>query len=118
MKKVLLVAAAAALTAADAFAAEGMWTPDNLPMQQLRDKYKFAPNADWVGHAQRAALRLAGGCSGSFVSPSGLVLTNHHCVNSCVQQLSTAACTSNTTLSSASISFSCWSLTFCVALMR
>jgi Peptidase S46 len=90
MKKVLLVATVAALTGADAFAAEGMWTPDNLPMQQLRDKYKFAPNADWVGHAQRAALRLAGGCSGSFVSPSGLVLTNHHCVNSCVQQLSTA----------------------------
>ena len=90
MIRILVTAVCAMFISAGAFAAEGMWTPDNLPMQQLHDKYQFAPNADWIGHAQRAALRLAGGCSGSFVSPTGLVLTNHHCVNSCVQQLSTA----------------------------
>ncbi len=90
MKKGLLIVILASLTTAGAFAAEGMWTPDNLPGQQLQQNYKFAPGTAWVDHAQRAALRLAGGCSGSFVSPSGLVLTNHHCVNSCVQQLSTA----------------------------
>ncbi len=90
MKNILVAAACALLTGAGAFAAEGMWTPDNLPKAQLQEKYKFAPGAGWVDHARRAALRLAGGCSGSFVSPNGLVLTNHHCVNSCVQQLSTA----------------------------
>jgi len=72
------------------FAGEGMWTPDNLPKAQLQAKYGFTPDAAWAEHVQKAALRLAGGCSGSFVSPDGLVLTNHHCVNSCVQQLSTA----------------------------
>jgi hypothetical protein len=75
---------------AGAVAGEGMWTPDNLPKAQIQARYGFTPDAAWTGHAQRAALRLAGGCSGSFVSPNGLVLTNHHCVNSCVQQLSTA----------------------------
>ena len=90
MKRIATLIGLAALTAASAYAGEGMWTPDNLPKQELATKYKFTPTAQWIDHAQKAALRLAGGCSGSFVSPTGLVLTNHHCVNSCVQQLSTA----------------------------
>ncbi|MFI4968975.1 MAG: S46 family peptidase [Lysobacterales bacterium] len=77
-------------TSASALASEGMWTPDNLPKAQVEAQYGFMPDAKWIGRAQQAALRLAGGCSGSFVSPNGLVLTNHHCVNSCVQQLSSA----------------------------
>ena len=79
-----------ALLAGSAFADEGMWTPDNLPAAQVQAAHGFTPDAKWAGHVQKSALRLAGGCSGSFVSPDGLVLTNHHCINSCVQQLSTA----------------------------
>ena len=90
MKRVALAIVGALVASASAFAAEGMWTPDNLPKQELQTKYKFSPDTHWVEHVQHAALRLAGGCSGSFISPTGLVLTNHHCVNSCVQQLSTA----------------------------
>ena len=90
MKKFFIVVGVALATASAAYAGEGMWTPDNLPKQELVTKYKFTPTAQWVDHAQKAALRLAGGCSGSFISSTGLVLTNHHCVNSCVQQLSTA----------------------------
>jgi hypothetical protein len=78
------------VAAVSAHAGEGMWTPDNLPRQELQTKYKFSPPKAWTEHVQHAALRLAGGCSGSFISAQGLVLTNHHCVNSCVQQLSTA----------------------------
>lgn len=77
-------------TCASAFADEGMWTPDNLPRTEVQARHGFTPDAAWATHVQKAALRLAGGCSGSFVSPNGLVLTNHHCVNSCVQQLSSA----------------------------
>ena len=87
---IALISITALGVCASAFAGEGMWTPDNLPAKQLQEKYKFTPDKKWAEHAQHAALRLAGGCSGSFVSPTGLVLTNHHCVNSCVQQLSTA----------------------------
>lgn len=70
------------------FAAEGMWTLDNLPYADLEKNYKFKPSAEWVQKSMRSAVRLAGGCSGSFVSPDGLVLTNHHCVISCVEDLS------------------------------
>jgi len=90
MKTIAIISATAFVVCAGAYAGEGMWTPDNLPTKELQSKYKFTPTKQWVDHAQKAALRLAGGCSGSFVSSTGLVLTNHHCVNSCVMQLSTA----------------------------
>jgi Peptidase S46 len=73
-----------------AFAAEGMWTLDNLPRAKMQAEYGFAPSDAWVQHVMRSAVRLAGGCSGSFVSSSGLVMTNHHCVRSCLRDLSTA----------------------------
>ncbi|HEY0973593.1 MAG TPA: S46 family peptidase [Solimonas sp.] len=71
-------------------AAEGMWTLDNLPRAALKQAYGFEPDAAWVEHAMKSSVRLAGGCSGSFVSPDGLVLTNAHCVIGCVQELSSA----------------------------
>ena len=71
-------------------AAEGMWTLDNLPKADIAKRYGFTPDTAWVDKVMKSSARLAGGCSGSFVSKDGLVLTNHHCVNSCVQQLSTA----------------------------
>ncbi len=75
-----------------AFAArgdEGMWTFDNFPSKKVKQKYGFAPDAQWLQEAQLASVRLAGGCSGSFVSREGLVMTNHHCSHSCIEQLST-----------------------------
>ncbi len=70
-------------------AAEGMWTLDNLPMAALKAQYQFEPSTAWINKAMRASVRLAQGCSGSFVSPGGLVLTNHHCVSNCVEGVST-----------------------------
>src|SRR5207237_10015099 len=57
--------------------------------KKVKQKYGFAPDAQWLQEAQLASVRLAGGCSGSFVSPEGLVMTNHHCSHSCIEQLST-----------------------------
>ena len=71
-------------------AAEGMWTLDNPPTARMRQELGFSPDAAWLAKAMRGSARLAGGCSGSFVSPEGLVLTNHHCVAECVEQLSSA----------------------------
>jgi len=57
---------------------EGMWTFDNPPLKQLKDKYKFIPGKPWLDHLRLASVRLNDGGSGSFVSPHGLLLTNHH----------------------------------------
>jgi hypothetical protein len=70
-------------------AAEGMWALDNLPTAELQSHYKFKPTKAWVNKVMHASVRLAQGCSGSFVSPNGLVLTNHHCASRCIEQLST-----------------------------
>jgi peptidase S46-like protein len=70
-------------------AEEGMWTFDNFPSKTVGTKYGFTPSQAWLDHVRLASLRIAGGCSASFISPQGLVLTNHHCVVECVEQLST-----------------------------
>ena len=81
---------AALLIPCAAIAAEGMWALDNLPASRLKTEYGFTPGKDWVEHVMRASARIAGGCSASFVSKDGLVMTNHHCAAACVSQLSTA----------------------------
>ena len=67
---------------------EGMWTLDNLPLAQLKSRYGFTPTAAWIDHVMHASARLALGCSASFVSPDGLVMTNHHCAEGCLTGLS------------------------------
>ena len=94
-RRLLRVAAAsivlAAATPAVPRADEGMWTFDHFPSKAVAQKYGFAPTQAWLDHVRSASLRIAGGCSASFISPQGLVMTNHHCVVECVEQLSTGA---------------------------
>lgn len=84
----LIVLLLTGFVAAPALAGEGMWTLDNLPVKQMQAHYGFTPTAAWIAHVEHSALRLAGGCSGSFVSADGLVMTNHHCANGCLSALS------------------------------
>ncbi len=79
----------ASLLTTTTFADEGMWTFDNLPRDAMKTKYAFTPDQKWVDHVMRASVNL-GGCSASMISPEGLVLTNHHCVAGCLQQMSSA----------------------------
>ncbi|MFZ6721175.1 S46 family peptidase [Undibacterium sp. Ji49W] len=72
-----------------ALAAEGMWTLDNLPIQKLQTEYGFKPGPEWIKNTMLSSVKLPG-CSGSFVSKDGLVMTNHHCASGCIEQLSTA----------------------------
>jgi len=55
-----------------------MWTFEYPPVAYLRDAYGFSPDSTWFRHARLGALRIPS-CSASFVSPRGLVATNHHC---------------------------------------
>ncbi|MFT9088167.1 MAG: S46 family peptidase [Acetobacter okinawensis] len=69
-------------------AEEGMWTFDHLPVAAMQSAYHFTPTPDWIEHVIESSARLAEGCSASFVSGDGLVMTNHHCANSCLAALS------------------------------
>jgi hypothetical protein len=75
--------------AAIASAEEGMWTFDNPPLKELADKYNFHPTQEWLDHLRLASVRLNDGGSGSFVSPNGLLLTNHHVARGQLQKNST-----------------------------
>ena len=57
---------------------EGMWLFNNPPLKQLKERYNFVPPPGWLEHVQKASVRFNSGGSGSFVSPNGLVMTNHH----------------------------------------
>lgn len=82
---------AAALTAAVSLSAEeGMWTFDNPPIRQLQAGYNFQPTQAWLDHVRLSSVRLNDGGSGSFVSPNGLLLTNHHVARGQLQKNSTA----------------------------
>ena len=78
-----------ALPLTAARADEGMWTIDAFPTAKMKAAYGWAPDQAWLDKVRGAAVRLTGGCSASFVSPNGLILTNHHCVATCVEQNST-----------------------------
>src|SRR6266700_719187 len=82
----VLVLAGARHSAAD----EGMWTFDNPPLKQLKDKYNFTPTTQWLDHIRLSSVRFNDGGSGSFVSPNGMVITNHHVAFGQLQKVSTA----------------------------
>jgi len=78
-----VLAAAAALLGllmipTESYGDEGMWLFNNPPRAQLKAKYNFEPTDAWLEHLQKSSVRFNSGGSGSFVSPDGLVMTNHH----------------------------------------
>lgn len=56
-----------------------MWTFENPPVEYFKEAYNFDATEEWMEDARKSALRFASWCSGSFISESGLILTNHHC---------------------------------------
>jgi hypothetical protein len=87
MKRLLI--AALLLLPALGRADEGMWTFNNFPKDKVEKAYGFKATDPWLQNVQLSSARLAQGCSASFVSEQGLVMTNHHCAHSCIEQLST-----------------------------
>ena len=67
---------------------EGMWTFDNFPIATVNQRYGTRIDQQWLDRVRNASVRIQG-CSASFVSPEGLILTNWHCVVGCSQELST-----------------------------
>ncbi|HEX9253806.1 MAG TPA: S46 family peptidase [Ignavibacteriaceae bacterium] len=57
-----------------------MWTFENPPLDYFEKEYGFRPSQELLEKFQKSALKFGGGCSASFVSEDGLIMTNHHCV--------------------------------------
>jgi hypothetical protein len=69
---------------------EGMWVFNNLPKKQLKELYGFEPSDEWIEHVMKSSVRFNSGGSGSFVSSTGLVLTNHHVGADTLHKISTS----------------------------
>jgi hypothetical protein len=69
---------------------EGLWLFNNFPKQLVASKYHFQVTDAFLNHLQLASVRFNNGGSGAFVSPHGLLFTNHHVGLDCIQKLSTA----------------------------
>ena len=85
-KSIALGVVLAGLVAAD----EGMWLFDSFPTDQVQQTYGFTLTHDFLAHLERASVRFNNGGSGSFVSAHGLMFTNHHVGQDCIQKVSTS----------------------------
>lgn len=86
---VALLALGASFPSSMARPDEGMWPFDGLPLKVLKEKYNFEPTKEWLDHVRLGSVRFDTGGSGSFVSPNGLVMTNHHVALTTIQAVST-----------------------------
>ncbi|NUN16430.1 MAG: S46 family peptidase [Myxococcales bacterium] len=81
------------LAAGAAVAEEGMWTPDQIgaiaPRLAEKGLQISAANLADLDKGPLGAVIFLGGCTASFVSPDGLVVTNHHCAVGAIQRNST-----------------------------
>jgi len=66
-----------------------MWTFEYPPAEYFSSTYGFQATQEWFERARLAALRIPG-CSASFVSPNGLVVTNHHCARGAISDVTRA----------------------------
>ena len=83
------LAAAFVFMSAPASGEEGIWTFDNIPTARMQRDLGWAPDQAWLDRVMAGTARIPG-CSATNVSGQGLVLTNHHCVMSCVTALASA----------------------------
>ncbi len=83
----ILIAAVSLFAAPVVYGDEGMWLFTNPPRQHLKKKYDFDATPEWLEHVQKSSVRFNSGGSGSFVSPRGLVMTNHHVGADCLQKM-------------------------------
>ena len=78
-----------ATSLSDAHGDEGMWLFNDLPLAMLKERYGFEPSNEWAEHLMKSSVRFNVGGSASFISSTGLVLTNHHVGSDTLFKLST-----------------------------
>ena len=101
MKKLFATLLMAVLFTPQLLADEGMWLLQLMRQQNLEDQMRkqgLTMSVDGIYSPDAPSLKDAigifgAGCTGEVISPNGLVITNHHCGFSYIQQLSTTTCT-------------------------
>jgi hypothetical protein len=88
--RLLAPLAAALLCPSTALADEGMWPFDLVPVQRIAQEHNLQLSPQWLDHVRLASVRFNVGGSGSFVSPHGLVLTNHHVASDCIAKIASS----------------------------
>lgn len=77
--------AMACCSSAPVLADEGMWTFDAFPIERLKSEHGVELDQAWLDRVRLGTVRLSN-CTASFVSPEGLIFTNHHCIASCLAE--------------------------------
>ncbi|MBI2684802.1 MAG: S46 family peptidase [Acidobacteria bacterium] len=77
------------IAALPGIADEGMWLFNRFPKEELKKKYGVTLSDDFLQHLQMSSVRFNSGGSGSFVSPDGMLFTNHHVGAECIYKVST-----------------------------
>jgi len=88
MLKLKWLCLALCLSAFPIRADEGIWLFNQVPKDLIRQKYNFEITDAFLDHLRLASVRFNNGGSGSFISPDGLLFTNHHVGADCIQKLS------------------------------
>ena len=86
----LVALASTWLRPAVARADEGMWPFDLVPVERIAQEHHVELKPAWLDHVRLASVRFNVGGSGSFVSPHGLVLTDHHVAGDCIAKIAGA----------------------------
>ena len=85
MRRSSIFAALLLLASPTAFSDAGMWTFHDFPRELVRGRYGADITQEWLAQVRTATVRLSN-CTASFVSPDGLMLTNHHCAEGCLDE--------------------------------
>ncbi|HEY8051557.1 MAG TPA: S46 family peptidase [Steroidobacteraceae bacterium] len=88
MRRLLPLMLLALLTAPPAFSDAGMWTFHDFPHELLKREHGADIDSAWLDRVRTSTIRLSN-CTASFISPEGLILTNHHCAEACLDEHST-----------------------------
>ncbi|MFH1194344.1 MAG: S46 family peptidase [bacterium] len=64
-----------------------MWTFDDPPLEYFEETYGFEPSNEWLDHVRLSTLRYGGGCTASFISADGLIMTNNHCAEGAIERI-------------------------------
>ncbi|MBK9529759.1 MAG: S46 family peptidase [Acidobacteria bacterium] len=87
MKRILAFLLSINILATFTFADEGMWTFDNPPLKQWKERYNFEPSKEWLDNVRLASPKVNNSSAG-FVSPNGLIATNHHVAAGYIERVS------------------------------